>query len=307
MSRRNRHHLPDYNYDYSPSSTSPWDTRTFIGVDNDDDNDTTSRYSHRPSATVIGLGYNDLHHRHTRHSTAFTNTCDQNLPKTDRRDRNRIRLRNRDTSTHSHRPSLKPSHTTPLTNLILTSPSKESLKQRLDRTSPHPGLDQSMAGLDRFMAEQDHKFRMPKPQYNQVHALILTWSFHDLRTEDYTAPPSPDYVSLEDETRRLRATLEGYGYTVHEFLIPMHMSKESLQKRLQQFLRYAADDTLLMIYYHGHGALDDNNELVFSSHDHPENAEWAKNAAVELYAALMRGDTCSRHGQKDKYQQLLKK
>jgi hypothetical protein len=97
-----------------------------------------------------------------------------------------------------------------------------------------------------------------------VHALILTWSFHDLRTEDYTAPPAADYVSLEEETVRLRHTLEGYGWAVHEFLIPMHRSVESLKAKLKQFCRLAADDTLLIIYYHGHGALDDDNELVFS-------------------------------------------
>lgn len=92
----------------------------------------------------------------------------------------------------------------------------------------------------------------------------MTWSFHDLRTEDYTAPPTSDYVSLEEETARLRDTLEGYGYTVHEFLIPMHRSTENLKAQLKQFCRLASDDTLLIIYYHGHGALDDKNELVFS-------------------------------------------
>ncbi|KAL2126622.1 hypothetical protein VTI74DRAFT_525 [Chaetomium olivicolor] len=169
------------------------------------------------------------------------------------------------------------------------------------------GIRGKVVSPERVGERAASKFGVPKPQYNQVHALILTWSFHDLRTEDYTVPPSADYVSLEEETRRLRATLEGYGYTVHEFLIPMHRSVESLKNKLKQFFRYAADDTLLIVYYHGHGALDDDNELVFSSHDHPDNAEWSKNAAVELYAALMSGDTCPSHGRKDKYQQLLKK
>ncbi|KAK3301762.1 uncharacterized protein B0T15DRAFT_322955 [Chaetomium strumarium] len=151
------------------------------------------------------------------------------------------------------------------------------------------------------------KYRGVRPQYNQVHALILTWSFHDLRTEDYTAPPSSDYVSLEEETARLRDTFESYGYTVHEFLIPMHRSVESLKAKLKQFCRYAADDTLLIIYYHGHGALDDDNELVFSSHDHPDNPGWSQAAAAELYAALLSGDACATHGRRERYQELLKK
>ena len=108
------------------------------------------------------------------------------------------------------------------------------------------------------------KHRPLHPQYNQVHALILTWSFHDLRTASYTAPPPADYISLEDETRRLRDTLEGYGYNVHEFLIPMQRPMENLRTKLKQFCRHAADDTLLIVYYHGHGSLDDENELVFS-------------------------------------------
>ncbi|KAK3296463.1 uncharacterized protein B0H64DRAFT_398332 [Chaetomium fimeti] len=87
----------------------------------------------------------------------------------------------------------------------------------------------------------------------------------------------------------------------------MHRSVESLKAKLKQFCRYAADDTLLMVYYHGHGAMDDDNELVFSSHDHPENAEWSKAAAAELYAALLSGDACTTHGRRDKYQELLKK
>jgi hypothetical protein len=141
-----------------------------------------------------------------------------------------------------------------------------------------------------------------------VHALLLTWSYHDLRAEDYMAPPPADYVSLEEETARLRDTLEGYGYTVHEFLIPMHRSVESVKAKLKQFCRYAADDTLLMVYYHGHGALDADNELVFSSHDHPENPGWSKAAAAELYAALLNGDACCpTHTHPDRYRDLLKK
>lgn len=114
-------------------------------------------------------------------------------------------------------------------------------------------------------ADDSSKYRGGvRPQYSQVHALILTWAFHDLRAEDYTAPPAADYVSLEQETARLRATLERYGYTVHEFLIPMARSAEALKAKLKQFCRYAADDTLLVVYYHGHGAMDADNELVFS-------------------------------------------
>ncbi|KAK4186677.1 hypothetical protein QBC35DRAFT_255841 [Podospora australis] len=147
------------------------------------------------------------------------------------------------------------------------------------------------------------KFRPNKPQYNQVHCLLITWEFHDLRTEDYTAPPAPDYVSLEDETRRLRGTLEGYGYDVHEYRIPMQRSEEDMAEELKRFCRLAANDTLLMVYYHGHGSLNDDNELIFSSHDHPDNAEWSQAAAADLYSALLARDKVPR----DRYDQLIKK
>ena len=107
----------------------------------------------------------------------------------------------------------------------------------------------------------NRKFR---PQYKEVRCLIITWEFHDLRAEDYTAPPAADYVSLEDETIRLRETLESYGYKVSEFNIPMDRPVEKMQARLKEFCRYAKDDTLLMVYYHGHGSMDEENELVFS-------------------------------------------
>ncbi|KAK3374671.1 hypothetical protein B0H63DRAFT_562705 [Podospora didyma] len=143
--------------------------------------------------------------------------------------------------------------------------------------------------------------------YNQVHVLIITWSFHDLKTAPYTAVPDADYISLEDETKRLRDTLHSYGYKVHEYEIPMVRAVESLRSKIKQFCRYAADDTLLMIYYHGHGALDDDNELVFSSHEHPDDPNWSQNAAAELYAALMSGDACPSHGRHNQFKQLIKK
>ena len=90
----------------------------------------------------------------------------------------------------------------------------------------------------------------------------------------------------------------------------MSRSGERLAHELACFCRdLAADDTLLIVYYHGHGALDDDNELVFSSHDHPESLEWAKAAAAELYAALLSRDACPSHGRGGdaKYRELIKK
>ncbi|KAK1751423.1 nipped-B-like protein B [Echria macrotheca] len=149
--------------------------------------------------------------------------------------------------------------------------------------------------------------RPPSPQYTKVHVLILTWSFHDLRTASYTAPPTADYVSLEEETRRVRDTFQAYGYKVHEYLIPMTEPTVAMQAKLRQFCKMASDDTLLIVYYHGHGGLDEHNELVFSSHEHPANSEWSQAAAAELYTAILDRDACDCHGRTERYNELLKK
>ncbi|KAK4227745.1 hypothetical protein QBC38DRAFT_526074, partial [Podospora fimiseda] len=150
--------------------------------------------------------------------------------------------------------------------------------------------------------------RKYRPNYKEVRVLIITWSFHDLRAEDYTAPPAADYVSLEDETKRLRDTLSSYGYKISEFDIPMDRPVERTKAKLDEFCRYANKDTLLMVYYHGHGSMDEENELVFSSHDHPDNAEWSQAAAAELYAALFFSEEPSpNNGWKAKKKELKKK
>ncbi|KAK4176779.1 hypothetical protein QBC36DRAFT_238141 [Triangularia setosa] len=145
------------------------------------------------------------------------------------------------------------------------------------------------------------------PQYKEVHCLILTWSFHDLRAEDYTAPPAADYVSLEDESKRLISTLQNYDWQVSEYHIDMNRPVESTTARLNKFCQLAADDVLLVVYYHGHGSLNEDNELVFSSHDHPENSEWAKKAAADLYSELLSRQN-GGHGQnKTAFEALMKK
>ena len=104
---------------------------------------------------------------------------------------------------------------------------------------------------------------LPRTKYRAAHVLILTWAFHDLEGGfDSTAG---DYVvSLEEETRRLHNTFKHYGYHIHEHIIPMDGSIERLKAMLKDFLGYASDDTLLIVYYHGHGGLDEDGELVFS-------------------------------------------
>ncbi|KAK4669984.1 uncharacterized protein QC763_0038110 [Podospora pseudopauciseta] len=145
-----------------------------------------------------------------------------------------------------------------------------------------------------------------RPQYKEVHCLILTWPFHDLRADDYTDLLAVDYVSLEDESELLIKTLKDYGWKVSEYHIDMNRPIERTTARLNNFCQLAADDVLLVVYYHGHGSLSKDSELVFSSHDHPENSEWAKKAAADLYSELLSCQN-SRHGQKKAASRALMK
>ncbi|KAH6627431.1 hypothetical protein F5144DRAFT_465135, partial [Chaetomium tenue] len=304
MSRFDRPHHA-YEYDYT-GGRSFWDTRTFIGIDDDDDNDveTTDHYSRatlgrprrRSAAPASVIGYGDLEFRPWSTATTTTATTttptptarplityDWDLPhhsdiapSRTHRDRDRDRRGYQVVATVDARQGSDGGGVggeelrfgVGSVREKLPNPRVPSGHRRRRRSESWERVKTGRKTVSSAVGGRtasSSKFRGIKPQYNQVHALLLTWSFHDLRAEDYTAPPAADYVSLEEETARLRATLESYGYTVHEFLIPMHRSVESLKAKLKQFCRYAADDTLLMVYYHGHGAMDDDNELVFSS------------------------------------------
>jgi hypothetical protein len=120
--------------------------------------------------------------------------------------------------------------------------------------------------------------------------------------------PGSEFVSLEEETRRLRDTFESYGYTVDDWLIPMRDPLKAMLTKLAQFSKWANDETLLIVYYHGHGSLDERSELVFSSHEHPTDAQWAQTAAAELYAAILNQDACTHLGKPTTpYHELMKK
>ncbi|KAJ4399514.1 hypothetical protein N0V85_005998 [Neurospora sp. IMI 360204] len=161
-----------------------------------------------------------------------------------------------------------------------------------------------------------NRYRHPAPenaQYAEVRVLILTWAFHDLKVSDsdshpYMFGPGSEFVSLEEETRRLRDTFESYGYTVDDWLIPMRDPLKAMLTKLAQFSKWANDETLLIVYYHGHGSLDERSELVFSSHEHPTDAQWAQTAAAELYAAILNQDACTHLGKPTTpYHELMKK
>lgn len=86
--------------------------------------------------------------------------------------------------------------------------------------------------------------------YQAVKVLLLTFQFNDL--------------NLEDETGRVEAAFKAVGYEVKPCTIMMEDSLSNLQRELETFLACEDESTLLIIYYHGHGGLLEDNKFTLT-------------------------------------------
>jgi hypothetical protein len=94
----------------------------------------------------------------------------------------------------------------------------------------------------------DHAVISTERAYDEVHVLLLSWEGGDNRF----------YKELEGLARVFR---DYYNYgaggsTIEDFLIPSVNSKNVIDEKLSEFLRYEGPRKLLIIYYGGHGALN---------------------------------------------------
>ncbi|KAI1144530.1 hypothetical protein F5Y05DRAFT_29833 [Hypoxylon sp. FL0543] len=82
-----------------------------------------------------------------------------------------------------------------------------------------------------------------------------------------------DYVSQSElsEARRIGAAFRSKGFELVEYGIPMRNSSQSLKNRLEEFLKSGDANTVLVIYYQGHGKIDRNGELMLSGCDKRRN------------------------------------
>lgn len=87
-------------------------------------------------------------------------------------------------------------------------------------------------------------------KYKEAHVLLLTFTYHDLGDE------------LDDETRDVSDTFRNWGYNVRSYTIPMRRSSFAVQRALNDFLKLAADDRLLIVYYHGLGSIHDEQFVL---------------------------------------------
>ena len=122
-----------------------------------------------------------------------------------------------------------------------------------DRGKDHPAQSQNPKGRhsDKPQERKEDERKKSKraagtveKDYTTVKVLILTFKFNDLK--------------LEAETKAVEGAFINAGYVVNEpYEIEMDNSSEKLEKRLRDFLpgKKKDEDTLYIVYYHGHGGV----------------------------------------------------
>ena len=88
-------------------------------------------------------------------------------------------------------------------------------------------------------------------RYSAVNVLLLSWEDDDLQ--------------VIAELERLRQVFElRYQFSAEQWSIPSSDSHGELQDRLRAFTKtYGKEDALLIVYYGGHGYLDDFRQPVW--------------------------------------------
>ena len=89
-------------------------------------------------------------------------------------------------------------------------------------------------------------------RYKEVHTLLLSWEDDNLGVAD-------EIDELGDVFRNL------YSFDVEEWKIPSKRSHNSLAAKVLGFLDdYESKDNLLIVYYGGHGEMNDDRQCVWS-------------------------------------------
>ena len=89
-------------------------------------------------------------------------------------------------------------------------------------------------------------------RYKEVHTLLLSWEDDNLGVVD-------EINELEDVFRSL------YGFEAQAWKIPSKRSHNSLAAKILGFLDdHESKDNLLIVYYGGHGEMNDDRQCVWS-------------------------------------------
>ena len=89
-------------------------------------------------------------------------------------------------------------------------------------------------------------------RYKEVHALLLSWEDDNLGVID-------EVLELQDVFRDL------YRFKTEEWKIPSSKSHNLLAAKVLDFVNdYESKDNLLILYYGGHGAMNDDRKCLWS-------------------------------------------
>lgn len=93
--------------------------------------------------------------------------------------------------------------------------------------------------------------RSREDRYLYTRVLLLSWDAADPR--------------FDEELRRLESTFaDVYNFSTSRYRIPSNDSYDGLTMSLREFLKHDDPETLLILYYGGHGYSDTDNNLLWS-------------------------------------------
>jgi hypothetical protein len=88
-------------------------------------------------------------------------------------------------------------------------------------------------------------------RYSDVQVLLIQWD--------------EDELQVEDELNELRRVFNLYGFTTNKFRIPTSNSHRKLNQKVLSFVEeHENEDTLLIIYYGGHGVINKARQSTWS-------------------------------------------
>lgn len=88
--------------------------------------------------------------------------------------------------------------------------------------------------------------------YTKAEALLISWK-----------DGGKDQQTFNDQRDKLGDELRAYNYRVETFDIPSFKPYQTLFLKLHHFLRHDDPQTLLVVYYGGHGERNADSQLVW--------------------------------------------